>query len=255
MTVNESGGDFDSGGDDMRSRWGRESGAATAAVAGALVAVRGVTKTYRRGPEEVHALRGVSFSVAPGQVVGLVGPSGSGKTTLLNILCGWEQPDEGEVVWVDDPNPVPAEERPWSDIAILPQDLGLLEELSVRENVELPLRLAGRRDDSGAERAEHLLTELGVARYGDRAPGEISLGEQQRVGLARSLVLRPRLLLADEPTGHQDAGWAGVVYESFRGAANEGVCCLVATHSQEFLKLADRVLAIRDGEVHETARP
>ncbi len=219
---------------------------------GTLLEGRELRKSYRRGPEEVHALAGVSFSLRVGEVVALVGPSGSGKTTLLNVICGWERPDGGDIRWADDGAAVPPECRPWRDLAIVPQDLGLLEELSVLENVELPLRLSGRLDHEGRERAAGLLEGFGLAAYAERQPGEVSLGEQQRVALARAMVIDPRLVLADEPTGHQDEGWAREVFRSFREAAGRGSTCLVATHSQEFLKHVDRVLSIRDGLIEAT---
>ena len=220
-----------------------------------LVEVRGVSKSYRRGPEEVHALQGAELTLHDGELVALVGPSGSGKTTLLNVICGWEHPDGGEVRWLGDELEVPPERCLWSDIAILPQDLGLLEELTVRENVELPIRLGGLQRSEHADRVTDLLESLGLGAYGNRAPGEISLGEQQRAALARALVVRPRLVLADEPTGHQDAEWAAGVFRAFREAADAGASCLVATHSEEFLRYADRVLAIRDGMVHGSDVP
>ena len=220
----------------------------TASPNGVLFEARDLRKSYRRGPEEVHALAGVTFALHVGEVVALVGPSGSGKTTLLNVICGWEHPDRGDVAWTGDGRVRP-ERRPWSDLAIVPQDLGLLEELSVLENVELPLRLGRRLDDAGRARATALLEEFGLVAYSERQPGEISLGEQQRVALARAMVVGPRLLLADEPTGHQDEGWAREVFRAFREVAAAGTTCLVATHSQEFLKHVDRVLAIRDGRI------
>lgn len=211
-----------------------------------LVEVRDVHKTYRRGPEEVQALRGVTFSLRPGEVVVLMGPSGSGKSTILNVLCGWERPERGEVLWVGDPSGRAPSRRDWSEIAIVPQTLGLMEELSVRENVSLPVRLGGA---GSFEDAEDLLSAFGLAHLADRAPWEISLGEQQRAALARALVLGPRLLLADEPTGHQDEAFARKVLRVLRAATNIGTTCLIASHNEEALRIADRVLAIRDGVV------
>jgi ABC-type lipoprotein export system ATPase subunit len=225
-----------------------DSDAVSEAPDGMLLEARDLRKSYRRGPEEVHALAGVAFSLRVGEVVALVGPSGSGKTTLLNVICGWEHPDGGDVAWAGDGRVAP-ERRPWSDLAIVPQDLGLLEELSVLENVELPLRLSRRLDADGRARAAALLEEFGLVAYSERQPGEISLGEQQRVALGRAMVVGPRLLLADEPTGHQDEGWAREVFRAFREAAAGGTTSLVATHSQEFLKHVDRVLSIRDGRI------
>jgi putative ABC transport system ATP-binding protein len=217
---------------------------------GALLHVRDVHKSYRRGPEEVHALRGVSFELAVGEIVALVGPSGSGKTTLLNVLCGWEWPDEGDVRWADGSDTA-ADRRGWSEIGILPQSLGLVEELSVYENVELPSRLAGAGEK---ERIDELLATFGLDELADRAPSEVSLGEQQRAALARALLLRPKLILADEPTGHQDEGWAKKVLAGLGMAARDGTCCLIATHNQEAMKYAGRVLAIRDGLMQHRSR-
>jgi putative ABC transport system ATP-binding protein len=218
-----------------------------------LVAARDVRKTYRRGPEEVHALDGVSFDLHSGEVVGLVGPSGSGKTTLLNLLCGWEDADAGEVLWPA-ARAMPAERRPWVDLAILPQSLGLVEELSVRENIELPIRLGQGRNGHG-ERVEDLLEALGLSKFADRGPFEISLGEQQRTALARALVLRPKLLLADEPTGHQDAQWGRGVFGVIREAASQGTCCFVATHNREAVKYVDRMFEIQDGQLRGEELP
>ncbi|MFL5797525.1 MAG: ABC transporter ATP-binding protein [Actinomycetota bacterium] len=232
-----------------------------------LVDASDVRKAYRRGPEEVHALDGVSFRLYAGEVVGLVGPSGSGKTTLLNLLCGWERADSGDIRWPAHGD-TPAERRPWGELAILPQSMGLVEELSVRENIELPIRL--RRERGGApdgnggakrssgelrERVDDLMDALGLSNFADRGPFEISLGEQQRTALARALVLGPRLLLADEPTGHQDAQWGRGVFGVIREAASRGTCCLVATHNLEAMKFVDRMLGIQDGHVRDEDLP
>jgi ABC-type lipoprotein export system ATPase subunit len=225
-----------------------------ATTGAAVVRVEGVSKSYRRGPEEVHAVRGATFALEAGSVVAMVGPSGSGKTTLLNLLCGWEAPDAGRIA-VNGREGSPAD-LPWADLAVVPQDLGLIEELSIGENVGLPGRLSARPADATGARARALLAGFGLDLLADRSPAEVSLGEQQRAALARALVLSPRLLLADEPTGHQDAGWARVVFRALRLAAREGTSCLVATHNREALKHADRVLGIRDGVVRWlAARP
>jgi putative ABC transport system ATP-binding protein len=210
-----------------------------------VVEAVGLRKSYRRGPEEVRAVRRADLTLGQGELVALVGRSGSGKTTLLNLLCGWERPDGGRLSW---PSASGRAEPPWDEVAVLPQDLGLVEELTVAENVELPLWLAGRLGEGRAEAAA-LLERLGLAGHGGRLPAEVSLGERQRAALARAVVVRPRLLLADEPTCHQDADWATAVFGALRALAGQGGCCLVATHSEEFLALADRVLTIVDGEL------
>jgi putative ABC transport system ATP-binding protein len=224
------------------------------AIATTVIEARDVHKTYQRGSEEVRALRGVSLLIAQGEVVVLVGPSGSGKSTLLNVLCGWETPDSGKLMW----NGPSAGSRsladlPWGDLAVVPQSLGLIEELSVRENVQLPLRLrAGRgHGPDRSERVDGLLSMFGLRELAERQPWEISIGEQQRTALARALVLVPRLLLADEPTGHQDEAWGGRVLRAVRLVAERGVSCLVASHNPEAVDIADRVLRIRDGVIVE----
>lgn len=217
-----------------------------------LLEVAGVTKTYRRGPERVVALDGVSFNLGRGELVALVGPSGSGKTSLLNVVAAWESPDEGGVRWPGSAPDTASGETHWGNLAILPQRLGLIEEITVRENVALPVRLGG---GPGADqtRVEELLERLGLAELAERLPEEVSLGEQQRTALARALVLAPALLLADEPTGHQDEGWALGVVELLHEACERGMTGLLATHDPAVLEAVDRVLYIRDGRLTDRA--
>ena len=214
----------------------------------ALLEARSITKSYRRGPEVVRALAGADLTLEPGELVALLGPSGSGKTTLLNVLAGWEEPDSGEVLW-DGASGVRLAELPWNSLSVLPQRLGLLDELSVRENVELPLRLGGgpRRDAAG--RVDELLEDLGLSDLAGRPPSQTSLGEQQRAALARAVVVAPRLLLADEPAGHQDAVFAERVLAVLRSAAARGTACLLATHNRDSLRFCDHAIAIADGRV------
>lgn len=211
--------------------------------------VSGLTKTYRRGPEEVHALDQVSLRLEPGRMIGLMGRSGSGKTTLLNVLAGWERADAGSVVWLGDREARLAERR-WHEIAVLPQKFGLIEELTVRENIEYPARLHGSLE-SVRTRVEKLLGALGLEELERRAPSETSVGQQQRTALARALVLRPRLLLADEPSGHQDATWARGVFGCLRAAAADGTACLVATHNEEVSAYFDEVVRMANGRVEQ----
>ncbi len=224
---------------------------ATSDGARGVAEIRNVTKTFHRGGEEVHALDGVSATFSAGQVVGLVGRSGSGKTTLLSILAGWEQPDRGDVVWAEGiGGPLPR----WRDIAVLPQKLGLIEEFTVRENIEYPARLAGQLADA-TDLIDDLLDDLGLDQLQDRLPRETSVGEQQRTALCRALVLSPRVLLADEPTGHQDRAWGEGVFKAIEGAAARGTCCIVATHNEEVLPHLSRVLTMRDGKIVEESQP
>jgi putative ABC transport system ATP-binding protein len=214
-----------------------------------IVQLTDIEKSFSRGPELVEVLRGLSLELSRGEVVALVGPSGSGKTTLLNIMAGWEEPDAGKAAFLADGASLGFEGRTWSEVAVVPQSLGLLEELTIGENVGLPLRL--RRVDHHTIRpaVNSLLTAFGLEAYYDRLPQEISIGEQQRTALARALIAEPALILADEPTGHQDVGWAERVFSALREAAARGTGCLVATHSDEMLAYCDRVLGIAEGHI------
>jgi ABC-type lipoprotein export system ATPase subunit len=211
-----------------------------------VVEARGLSKSFRRGSEEIHALVDVALVVNAGELVALVGPSGSGKTTLLNVLAGWEHAERGEMYWGGSLLTVSPATLGWRDIAIVPQSLGLMDELTLTENVHLPLRLSG---DPDLARAEELISDLGLSAIAHRLPDETSLGEQQRAAVARALVARPRLLMADEPTAHQDALWNRKVLEAIGGAAAAGSACIVASHHRETVEHCDRVIGIRDGEV------
>ena len=207
--------------------------ASAGARAGKPLVVRGVTKRYG----DTHAVEDVTFELPAGEIGVLLGRSGSGKSTLLMILGGWLPPDSGDTG---------VGSTGWSDVGYLPQRFGLLPELTVAENVGLPLRIAGSTDD---ERVSALLGALGLSHLATRLPGETSIGQQQRVALARALVLRPALLLADEPTSHQDRRSADRVWGAIAAAREDGTACLVATHDGTAAAHADRVWEIADGRL------
>jgi putative ABC transport system ATP-binding protein len=207
-----------------------------------VVRGRALTKSFRRDAEIVNALRGVDITVHRGEILGISGASGSGKSTLLAVLCGWEDPDAGQLEHVGGT----AADLPWSELALVPQTLGLLEDLPIRENILLPARLIRRIEDYAA-RADELMIRLGIDHLADRLPDQVSLGERQRTSIARALLLKPRLLLADEPTAHQDHGWADVVLACLRDHATEGGACVLVSHHAHALEHADRRLSMTDG--------
>jgi len=211
-----------------------------------VVETRSLTKSYRHGDDNVRAVREASLSLRRGELGVLLGRSGSGKSTLLTLVAGWQEPDRGELLWSGRP-PAPAD-RSWARLGYLPQRFGLIPELTVRENVELPLRLAGTRRES-ADRVDALLERLGLDELAHRRPPESSIGQQQRTALARALVLGPSLLVIDEPSSHQDAGWHDVVWAVLAEAAANGTACLAATHELEAARYATRVWQVVEGVV------
>jgi ABC-type lipoprotein export system ATPase subunit len=234
--------------------WARPAGPETgsgqgSAAARVVLRASAVTRTFVRGSESVVALDGVDLELVGGELVALVGRSGSGKTTLLNVLCGWEQPETGTVQWCGHPEGANVAHVKWEGISLVPQTPGLLEDLTVVENVGLPCRLRGDPDGPTELAVAELLESLGLSELSERFPDEISLGEQQRTSVARALLLVPDLLLADEPTAHQDAVSMSKVLDAIRSVVATGRACLVASHSAEVLRVADRVLEMRDGRL------
>lgn len=201
-----------------------------------------VTRVYRKAAEDVIAVDSVSFSIERGTALGLVGPSGSGKTTLINLIVGWDVPDSGSVAWDEKPG------EGWDAIAVVPQGLGLLDELTLRENIVLPVVLGNREHrDAGA-----LIDQLGLGEVADELPGSVSLGEQQRAAVARALITGPDLLVADEPTSHQDEANAERIAALLAEAATDGAV-LVATHDERILDHVGVVLEMRDGRLTTSA--
>jgi putative ABC transport system ATP-binding protein len=219
-----------------------------------MVAVQGLSRTYGSGPGTVHALREVSFEVAPGEMVAVVGRSGSGKTTLLNMLGGLDRPDEG-MVHVDGLDVTGLDDAGLSrlrrdSVAYVFQTFGLIPTLPAAENVGVPLRLRRTPVAERERRVELLLDLVGLAGHARQRPTELSGGQQQRVAIARALAGSPRLLVADEPTGQLDAETGLAVMALLRAVVeSEGVTAVVATHDAVMMSLADRVLTMADGRV------
>lgn len=212
---------------------GRNAGERVAAAppamqAGGAVVLRrdGLTVSYGA----TRALDDAAIELREGELAVVVGRSGSGKSTLLMLLGGW----------LGDGEPEP----PWADVAYVPQRFGLVPELTVQENVNLPARLAG-----SAAHPDDLLERLGLTELARRYPAEISIGQQQRVAVARAFSVRPRILLVDEPTSHQDARSAELVWAALEWLAAQGTACLVATHEPDARRRAHACWAIENGQL------
>ena len=225
-----------------------------------LAELSGVSKHFGEGEARVDALRGVSLSLYPGEVVGLLGPSGSGKSTLLNIIGCVIEPSQGRMALdgklVFDGRPAGHDLRRLrlDKIGFIFQFHNLLPFLNSRDNVAVVLELAGQDKHAARQRADELLDYLEVGNRSSASPAQLSGGEAQRVAIARALANRPRLILADEPTAALDSQRAAIVMDLMRKVAREqGAAVLVVSHDEKIFDRFDRMLRVRDG-VLDTAR-
>ena len=220
----------------------------------ALLEVRNVRKVYKTrlaGPG-VEALREVSCSVMQGEFVAIMGESGSGKTTLLNILAALDTPTSGQVL-LQGQDLTRVRERDLATfrrehLGFVFQDFNLLDELTVRDNIFLPLVLAGVRHDEMERRMLPLVKSLGISQLVDKFPYELSGGQKQRVAVARALITRPAILLADEPTGALDSRASASLLAVFQRLNARGQTILMVTHSVPAASHAGRVLFLKDGK-------
>jgi putative ABC transport system ATP-binding protein len=216
----------------------------------ALIEITDVTKIHRLGQVDVPALRGVSLAVEPGEMVAIMGPSGSGKSTLMNIIGCLDVPTSGayrldgrDVGRFSDDRLAEIRSR---QVGFVFQTYNLLPRLTAVQNVEMPLSYGEGRD--GRRRAVAALGRVGLAERVHHRPSQLSGGEQQRVGIARALVKRPTILLADEPTGNLDSGSSGAILDILQKLnSQEGITVLMVTHESEVAVRCRRVVALRDG--------
>jgi len=213
-----------------------------------------VRKGFRQGETEIQVLKGVQASIEPGQVVSIVGQSGSGKSTLLSLLAGLEKADSGEIL-VDRVNLVPLTEHEMTlfraqNIAIVFQQYHLIAHLTALENVMLALEIL--KMENAQARAEEALKELGLGHRLHHFPSQLSGGECQRVAIARALVVKPKILLADEPSGNLDTHTGEKVMDVFFDIVRKHkITTILVTHSEALAKKCERVLRLEEGLLRE----
>jgi putative ABC transport system permease protein len=218
------------------------------------IRISALERHFQRGEVAVQALHDLNLTIQQGEFIALVGPSGSGKSTLLNLLGGLDRPSGGEL-WLND---LPLHEASTADrtrhrkeqVGFVFQSFNLLPRLTALENVAVPLMLAGLPTDEREARARSMLERVGLEKRLDHYPAEMSGGEQQRTAVARALVHRPDLVLADEPTGNLDSATGESIMKLLRDLNREqGITLIVVTHDQEVADHADRIVRLRDGQI------
>ena len=218
----------------------------------AIVQARGLKRHYRRGSETVKALDGVDLDIHPGEMISILGPSGSGKTTLVNLISCLDVPTEGTLTLAGKPVTDLSEDRLAEArrgmLGFIFQKFHLIPTLTVAENVELPLMFLKRPVDRAATQA--VLQQVGLENRAGHLPRQLSGGEMQRVAIARALIARPRILIADEPTGNLDKANGDAIFRLFRKLCREqGLTLVVTTHNLALGHEADRVITLEDGKI------
>lgn len=224
-----------------------------------LIEVENLRRVYRMGANELVALNGLDLGIEPGEFVTIMGPSGSGKSTFMHLLGCLDRPTSGR--YVLDGVPVhDLEDRQLSSlrnkkVGFVFQSFNLISQLNVIENVELPLIYARVPRSERRARAQELLARVGLADRETHRPNELSGGEQQRVAISRALVNRPRLVLADEPTGNLDSSTGLDILRLFSELHAQGTTVVLVTHDPEVAHWSTRVVTMRDGEIESDAAP
>ena len=225
---------------------------ATGDGSGAVVAARDLTRRYGTGGAAVDALRGISIDLARGRFTAIMGPSGSGKSTLMHVLAGLDEPTSG-AVWIDGVQITELKERQLTQlrrdkIGFVFQTFNLLPMLTARENLVLPMTIAGRKLDDGW--LDTLVNAVDLGDRLDHRPSELSGGQQQRVAIARALISRPVVIFADEPTGNLDSKTGDEVLQLLRRSAGEfGQTIVMVTHDAHAATVADRIVLLQDGRI------
>lgn len=223
-----------------------------------LISLSGITKLYKMGDQVVRALAGVDLSIMPNEYVAIMGPSGSGKSTMMNIIGCLDTPTAGTYILngrdVSSLNDNQLAEIRNQEIGFVFQTFNLLPRVTCLQNVELPLIYSGKRKAVRREMAKQTLVDVGLGDRITHKPNELSGGQRQRVAVARALVNRPSLILADEPTGNLDTKTGDEIMVLFERLYREGNTLLVVTHEEEIARYARRVIRLRDGVVESDRR-
>ena len=218
----------------------------------AVLSLKGLTRIFHQGPENLHVLRGIDLNLYPGEIVALVGPSGSGKSTLLQTAGLLEKTDGGDII-IDGKNCSSLNDTARTQIrrdvlGFVYQFHHLLPEFNAEENIILPQMIAGKPYHDAKGRARDLLTEVGLLERASHRPARLSGGEQQRIAIVRALANRPKILLADEPTGNLDEHTAAAVFDKLiQLVRQEKLAALIATHNMSLAQRMDRILTLHDG--------
>lgn len=224
-----------------------------------VLSLKNLKRTFHQGPEVLHVLRDITLDLYPGEIVALVGPSGSGKSTLLQTAGLLEKAQGGDITIDGKPcarlNDTARTQIRREVIGFIYQFHHLLPEFDAEENILLPQMIMGKSFQDARERAQDLLKEVGLSKRATHRPARLSGGEQQRVAIARALANRPKLLLADEPTGNLDEHTADSVFEKLiQLVRQENLTALIATHNKDLATRMDRLFTLHEGHLEEMKR-
>jgi len=220
-----------------------------------MIRLQHIERVFQVGEEKVHALRDLNFSAARGEYIAIMGPSGSGKSTLLNIIGLLDRPDNGTYE-LDNIKTTTLDERQQAEvrrhkIGFVFQFFHLVPRLSAAQNVELPLVLAGIASSERNRRVQEALAAFGLEDRARHRPDQLSGGQRQRVAIARATIMKPTVILADEPTGNLDRASGNDVVEILEGLNREGITLIMVTHDPELGERADRGVKMLDGRIEE----
>jgi len=222
-----------------------------------IIEAKNLTKIYRRGREEIQALKNVDFNVNEGEFVSIVGPSGSGKTALLNVLGFLDTPTGGSLrlngLETKDLKESELVKLRRDNIGFVFQQFYLMPTLNARENIDLPLLFSSK--DGKKDRIDEILRMVGLEDRGDHLPGQLSGGEMQRVAIGRALVNDPRIILADEPTGNLDSATSQMIFELFNELNRKGLTLIVVTHNLDLARHAQKTYTLMDGQIVGCRKP